>query len=152
MKQQKPLQVGIKSLLMNPEGKILLLKKNPNHYKGATAYWDIPGGRIELDVDLIKNLKRELKEEAGISSAAVSDWRKTPPVLLGAQDIIRPHVHVVRLTYISRVTSSKVTLNGEEHTDHVWVKVSELLRYKRLDPFLSKLLKDKKVVSLIKSL
>jgi len=143
MKQAKALQVGVKSLLINSQGQILLLRKNPSHYKGATDYWDIPGGRIETGTDLLINLKREVKEETGIS-------RVTVLRLLAAQDIIRPTFHVARLTYLSRVTSDKVKLNGEEHTDHKWVTLDELVRIKPIDPYLKAILKDKAVMSLIK--
>ncbi len=143
MKQPKTLQVGVKSLLMNSKGEILLLKKNPAHFKGATAYWDIPGGRIETGSDLYTNLKREIKEETGIS-------RVTPLKLLAAQDIDRPTFHVIRLTYLSRVTSDKVMVNSSEHTAHKWVTVEELLKISNKDPFLKAILKDKGLVSFIK--
>lgn len=52
-------QIGVKGLITNEQGNILLLQ---NH-KG---YWDIPGGRIDEDETLVQTLVRELREEIGI--------------------------------------------------------------------------------------
>ena len=54
------LQVGVKVLLKNPEGKYLLLQRNIEKYPEMKnrSHWDIVGGRINLGTELIANLKR----------------------------------------------------------------------------------------------
>jgi 8-oxo-dGTP pyrophosphatase MutT (NUDIX family) len=57
-------QIGIKGLIRNLEGKILLLKvpewgQNPEH-------WDMPGGRMEPGESFLQTLRRELNEEIGV--------------------------------------------------------------------------------------
>ena len=49
MAKEKLFQVGIKALIENEEGKILLFHADINYdHKGATeAYWDLAGGRIK---------------------------------------------------------------------------------------------------------
>lgn len=61
MKEYKHL--GAYGLIIN-EGKILLIKKKTGPYDGLL---DLPGGTIELNERPIDTLKRELKEEVGIT-------------------------------------------------------------------------------------
>lgn len=135
------LQVGVKSLIVNPKGEFLLIKRDPLKYPEANNLWDIPGGRIDLGVSLADNLKREIKEETGLKAKTL--------VILTAQDILKSEKHIVRLTYLSRVTSTKVTLS-EEHTEYQWVKMSDILKTKGLDKYTTAIIKDKELVSFIK--
>jgi 8-oxo-dGTP pyrophosphatase MutT (NUDIX family) len=57
-------QIGIKGLIRNGEGKILLLKIPA--WGGSPSYWDMPGGRMEPGESFIQTLQRELREEIGI--------------------------------------------------------------------------------------
>lgn len=59
--------LGIKALIRNYAGQILLLKVNKEKLKGFTgeAYWDIPGGRIQKGQTVEETLKREVEEEIG---------------------------------------------------------------------------------------
>ena len=45
------------------DGKILLLKRNVEPFKG---YWHLVGGHVETNESLIEAVKREFKEETGI--------------------------------------------------------------------------------------
>jgi len=63
----KLFNVGIKGLIEDTEGKILLLKADVStHRKNTEAYWDIPGGRIEEGEKVLDVLRREIEEETGI--------------------------------------------------------------------------------------
>jgi hypothetical protein len=44
MASEKLFHVGVKALIVNSEGKILVMKTVA--WYGAIAHWDIPGGRI----------------------------------------------------------------------------------------------------------
>ncbi len=124
------LQVGVKVLLKNTEDKYLLLKRNAEKYKGLNV-WDIPGGRIEPGSSLYENLKREVKEETGLSLGSVR--------LLSAQDILKPDLHVVRLTYVGEASGE--ILLSEEHTEAKWfLKEETALLKESLDPYLAELI------------
>ena len=45
------------------DGKILLLKRNVEPFKG---YWHLVGGHVEANESLIEAVKREFKEETGL--------------------------------------------------------------------------------------
>ena len=58
-------------------------------------------------------------------------------------------MHLVRLTYVSRVNSTTVRLSNE-HTEYKWVGLDVMVKIKDLDVYLKKLLKDKSIMSFIK--
>ncbi len=130
------LQVGVKVLLKNPEGKFLLLKRNPEKYPEMKQFgdmWDIVGGRIEIGTPLIENLKREIREETQLELI-------DEPKLIAAQDILRlAEKHVVRLTYTARVQGEPKL--DEDHSEYGWFTVEEMKKIPDLDIYFGELLK-----------
>jgi ADP-ribose pyrophosphatase YjhB (NUDIX family) len=129
------LQVGVKALLCNPEGKVLLLLRSAK-YETAEGTWDIPGGRIDADAPLRESLDREIREETKLALSG-------EPMLAAAQDIFfsksdGEKMHIVRLTYVGTASGEPV-LDGEEHTEYKWVAFSELSGISNLDPYLKEL-------------
>ena len=55
--------IGTCSLLINPEGKVLLGKRK-NSYKAGS--YGLPGGRIELNEPIDVAIQREVREETGL--------------------------------------------------------------------------------------
>src|SRR5262245_33027108 len=107
------LQVGVKVLLKNAEGKFLLIRRSPEKY--ASDKWDIPGGRIDPGSELLKNLVREVKEETGLEMTSI-------PKLIAAQDIMASEErHVVRLTYIGSAEGEPQL--SDEHTEYKWMSI-----------------------------
>lgn len=100
------LQVGVKVLLRNKEGKYLLLRRSLEKYpEVGKDRWDIVGGRITPGNELLSNLKREVMEETGLEITG-------KPELIAAQDILNPNRHVVRLTFLGNA-HGEVKLDGE---------------------------------------
>jgi len=126
------LQVGVKVLLRNSEGKYLLLLRSAEKYPETGAQWDIVGGRIDPGSELLENLRREVKEETGL------DFTEEP-TLVAAQDILAvPGKHVVRLTYIGSI-DGEPTLD-EDHTDFGWFTIEEIKKLENLDNYFAQLL------------
>lgn len=130
------LQVGVKILLKNKEGKFLLLQRNPVKYPEVGAKWDIVGGRINPGLPLLENLKREVMEEAGLE--IIGD-----PKLIIAQDILKTDKHVVRLTYIGEAVG-EVKLS-EEHSEFLWLSLEEFSKLEPMDKYIKEIL-DKKLI------
>jgi 8-oxo-dGTP pyrophosphatase MutT (NUDIX family) len=130
------LQVGVKVLLQNDEGRFLLLRRSLEKYpetKGG-GRWDIVGGRIDPGKTLLENLKREIKEETGLELLG-------EPKLVAAQDILRNNGrHVVRLTYLGE-SSGEVKLDKSENDDYKWYTLDELLALDDVDVYFKGLLK-----------
>lgn len=58
-------QIGVKGLIRNSKGELLMVHlpkwgHNPDH-------WDLPGGRMDPGETFLDTLKRELKEELGVT-------------------------------------------------------------------------------------
>lgn len=127
------LQVGVKILLKNKEGKYLVVMRSAVKYPEAGAKWEIVGGRIDPGTTLIENLKREVLEETGLQVVG-------EPKLITAQDILKPQKHIVRLTY-SGFADGKVKLS-DEHTDYKWLTLSEIKNLDLLDPYFKEALEN----------
>ena len=125
------LQVGVKILLKNKEGKYLLLHRNWDKYPEVKRddSWDIVGGRINIGTPLLDNLKREIFEETKLNLIK-------EPKLIAAQDILRVNKHVVRLTYLGEI-KGEPTLD-EYHDSYKWVSKEEILKEPNLDQYFKK--------------
>jgi 8-oxo-dGTP pyrophosphatase MutT (NUDIX family) len=126
------LQVGVKVLLKNPEGKILLLRRSEEKYGKIEGSWDIAGGRIEPSTELMANLEREVQEETQLCMDST-------PKLIAAQDILKNDRHIVRLTYTAR-TEGEPILDLTEHVEYSWVTFDELVALKNLDSYVRELI------------
>lgn len=131
MNTEIKLQVGVKIVLKDNEGKYLVLCRSAEKYPEVGAQWDIVGGRINTGLSLMENLSREVKEETGLDLAR-------EPKLITAQDIIKTDKHVVRLTYVG-AASGVVTLS-DEHSEYRWLSMDELLTIEPLDPYFKKII------------
>ncbi|KKU93997.1 MAG: NUDIX hydrolase [Candidatus Jorgensenbacteria bacterium GW2011_GWA1_48_13] len=130
------LQVGVKILLKNKDGRYLLLRRSLTKYPEIVGRWDIVGGRIEPGKNLIENLKREMKEETGLELTG-------EPKLIAAQDIMRDNNHhVVRLTYLGE-TDGEVVLDTSENDAYKWYSWEELVRLENVDMYFREVLEDK---------
>jgi len=127
------LQVGVKILLKNKDGKYLVVCRSAEAYPEVGAEWCIPGGRINPGYSLSENLKREVMEETGLKIIGESK-------LITAQDILKRDKHIVRLTY-SGFADGKVRLS-EEHTDFKWLSLEEIRKLNPLDRYLKAILNE----------
>lgn len=128
------LQVGVKILLQNDEGRFLLLRRSTEKYQNIKGTWDIPGGRINPGQTLLENLQREVREETNLEIV-------DEPKLVAAQDIIREDRHVVRLTYTG-VASGEVQLDISENVEYRWLTIEQIKAEPDLDIYLAEAVKD----------
>ena len=125
--------VGVKGLIQDAEGKILLLLADVSKHRGNTEpYWDIPGGRIQEGDSVLETLKREILEETGITIVT--------PVFKTA--VISNHqvptsdnqmAGLVLMVYMVSTPSDSELVISEEHNGYEWVSravAKERLRHK----------------------
>jgi ADP-ribose pyrophosphatase YjhB (NUDIX family) len=128
------LQVGIKILLKNKEGKYLLVRRSLEKYPEVTGRWDIVGGRIKPGTPLLENLQREVKEETGLEITG-------NPTLIAAQDIFKNNRHIVRLSYVGD-SFGDVQLDQSENDMYEWYTWDELIAKDDLDVYFQELVRN----------
>lgn len=90
--------VGVGAAIFNDEGKLFLTQRGEKA-KNEVGTWEIPGGSVEYGETLQEALRREIREEHGITIDIIE--------LLAVCDHIIPdeHQHWVSPTYICRITN-----------------------------------------------
>jgi 8-oxo-dGTP pyrophosphatase MutT (NUDIX family) len=130
MSQAKLFFVGIKGLIEDGNGKILLLLADVTKHRGnIEPYWDIPGGRVdEGEGSALETLRREIFEETGISdvskpvfSTAVISNHQIP--LEGSKK-----AGLVLMVYVVEVPAGSKIIISAEHTAYEWVDKAEAKR------------------------
>src|SRR3989344_122029 len=136
-------QLGIKALIVNSVGHILLLKVNKEMLKGFSGdpYWDIPGGRIHRGSTIEETLKREVKEETGITNIT-----RTAPLAMVLSNIRIPRdgtdTGLILSVYTCRVEEPISVILSNEHTEFRWFESKEagaLLQIKNPKEFTEKI-------------
>jgi 8-oxo-dGTP diphosphatase len=131
------LQVGVKALIRNNRGEYLFLHRTKIMTGESEAHWDIPGGRIEIEENLLEALQREIFEETKLK---IDD----APILFNAQDIfVASDLHVVRLTYV--VNGDGDVILSDEHQAYRWATPSEADAL-NTDPYLRESLQIQKTL------
>lgn len=134
--------LGIKALVRNSQGKILLLQVNPAKLKAEKqAYWDLPGGRIQKDETVISTLEREVKEETGLTGL-----EKPVEVGMVLSNIRIPlgdsSVGLILNIYSVQAPESATIAISDEHIAYDWFAPAEaaaMLRVKYPDAFCDKI-------------
>ncbi|MDR3624314.1 MAG: NUDIX domain-containing protein [Chlamydiales bacterium] len=110
--------LGIKGLMFNDNGKVLLLKR------AKEGYWDLPGGRLQRKESQKDALKREIEEEIGFCNIdSVAHFI----TLLTNIRIAMPNsdLGLILSIYSCSVPSSFTPLLSSEHVDFAWFTASE---------------------------
>jgi 8-oxo-dGTP pyrophosphatase MutT (NUDIX family) len=113
-----------------PEGKIkyLLLNKNENDY------WNFPKGHIEKGENEIEALKREIKEETGISKIKIIPGFKSKqiyyfrvsPETSREKSNLGELIFKIDNIYLAEVFSKETKISSE-HRNYIWLPYDEAL-------------------------
>ena len=133
--EEKIYHLGIKALICNQRGKILLLEVNQETFKNPIpgGYWDIPGGRVLKGQTAEETLHREIAEETGITALdSVEPW---DTLISNIEIPLMGNEKAGLILSIYRcVIGDSVNIQlSEEHTDYAWVfpqEASQRLSYK----------------------
>lgn len=134
--------LGIKALIQNNNGEILLLKVNPDILTENEhgAYWDIPGGRIQKGDDVEETLKREIEEETQIKTI-----KSIKPFDMVLSNIRIPtengSVGLILSTYLCTIKDNPTIQLSEEHIEAKWFlpkEATKLLETKYPKEFVDK--------------
>lgn len=134
-------QMGIKALVRNPEGQILVLEaEGRTHSAGIDSYWDIPGGRIawedvmresgsarpDWDATCEAVLRREIEEETGLREVRIGEALSIVPANFPEfPDRTGAKVFLLLRPYICHVAGTPVLRLSEEHRAARWASPAE---------------------------
>lgn len=124
------LRVAAKAVIINDEGKLLLLRE-ANTYKDGTGTgrYHMPGGRLDPGEYFEHGLHREVKEETGLEVESlfpiyVGEWR---PVIQGVPN------QIIAIFTVCQAKTAKLKLS-DEHDDYVWIDPKDAGKYDIMDP------------------
>lgn len=135
--------LGIKALIKNEKGEILLLKVNSKLLKktkgyDGESYWDIPGGRIQKNSTPELTLKKEIREEIGNITVAKIKHISTFLSKIRIPISEKEHIGLILSVYSCEIPDNANITLSEEHTEYAWFKpkkASILLGFKYPDEF-----------------
>ncbi len=134
--------LGIKAIIRNSRGEVLLLKTNPAELRGdnGESYWDIPGGRIHKGTSIEEALKREVEEETGI--ATIKEFKPFSMVLSNIRIPTNDgSVGLILSSYLCEVENVENIKLSNEHIEYKWFSPQEaakLLEFKYPREFVEK--------------
>lgn len=103
--------------------KILLIKRNENE-DWQPGEWEIPYGRIDQFEDLSTGLRREVKEETGLTNLKIGNILTNWHIFRGQ---ISAHNEVIGLTFVCETSHEKIKLSFE-HCEYQWCEPEEAIK------------------------
>lgn len=125
MAGERKFHVGVKAMIENDKGEVLLLLDSRQINKDWKA-WDFPGGRMNDNEDFLKTLARELHEETGITEFHDPEF---VTAILSTHEITlkdKSKVGLILIMYKVSVAQGTQVVLSEEHHEYRWVSKQEL--------------------------
>jgi 8-oxo-dGTP diphosphatase len=120
------LRVAAKAVIVNGEGKVLVLREASTYAEGTnTGKYHVPGGRLEPGEAFNDALTREIREETGLEGVEVGEaihvdeWR--PEIGGQVQQIVGVFI-------LCKYKGGEVRLSSE-HDEAVWMNPDERDKY-----------------------
>jgi len=122
----KPWKLSVKILILDNDGKFLLLRRSLNS-KGNPGKWEPPGGKIDQGETFETALMREIEEETGLTASIQH--------VAGTSESELSKVKIVHLILEGKLESGQVHIS-EEHSEFEWIKPEELNNFDLADWFI----------------
>jgi len=127
MAKDDTFHLGVKALLRDPEGKILLLGLSdlPPGLDAREAYWDLPGGRVQRGEGLESALRREVEEETGLH------LETTGPLVGATRTDFRfklgddADIGLILFAYLVQLPDRPEVILSSEHSEAWWATPDE---------------------------
>jgi 8-oxo-dGTP diphosphatase len=104
-------------------GNVLLLKRS-EHRDFAPGIWEDVSGRLYQGEGPEEALRRELREETGITDVRITGMLRSWHTFRGPR---RPEYELIGIAYACETSSTEVTLS-DEHDDYRWLPAEEAVR------------------------
>lgn len=121
--EQKQITIVV-AVIRNENGDVLLARRNEPELKHAHDKWEFVGGGIEFGESPEEALKREVKEEAGVTVEIV---RLLPKIFA---EMLNEEIQVIILTYECKIISGELRAGlDQEIAELNFVPLSEVKNY-----------------------
>lgn len=131
MGKDKLFYIGVKAVISNEKGEILLLHAGVEEWRVIKEeYWDLPGGRIQSFQSPLEALSQEIKEEIGVTSIGEPTFMTTVISnhdVTNHEAVVDPEQQVGLALMIYKVSipaNSEITIS-DEHIGYEWVNPKE---------------------------
>ncbi len=119
-KSKKYPETTVGAYIFNNHGKLLLIRSR----KWKDKY-TVPGGHIELGENMFKALKREVKEETGLTV-------KNPKLFnvlecIYSKEFIK-NKHFIFLEIFCKAKTTKLKIDNREAQSYIWIKPEDALK------------------------
>ena len=108
-----------KAFVFRKDGRFLTIRRTKTAPQNALK-WDLPGGDVEFGEDPVKAIRREVKEETGLTARTLRLFGVDGRVYRGVE-------YWVTIAYRTNDAKGKLTISWE-HDLHKWVTVDEFLK------------------------
>ena len=109
-----------KCIVVNKDGKILALRRDPNDVRRPNS-WDFPGGNYEQGESVEECIKREVREETTLIAHALK-----PVYVASNMGPTYQNINVIALTQLCDKWEGEVSLS-DEHVEYRWVTPNEFM-------------------------
>ena len=121
--------ITLKAVVLNDKNQVLLLRRAKKTMNGGK--WDLPGGHIDAGETIEEAIKREVKEETGLS-VEMGD-------VIRVVEFEKDHElfkHEKRgMRFVARRSSGEVKLNKKEHDKFEWLEIEQAIEKLEDDGF-----------------
>lgn len=117
------IQITAKAVIVNANGKVLLLKRANNEKTNSLKY-DLPGGSIEKGESIKMALIREIEEETGLTDIKIESILRVSEYPEGHEKFD----DLKALRFLVYCNSGEVKLNPREHGEYEWMEIDEAIK------------------------
>lgn len=111
--------LGVGAIILNKEGKFLLIKRGIKS-QNEKEHWGFPGGAMDFGETFAQTIKREVKEELGISIKPLVYLKPINHLIVSEKQ------HWVAIPYICKLVSSKIHIKEPEKISEIgWFSIEE---------------------------
>lgn len=114
--------IAVKALIKNTNS-FLILKTTDSNQNNNLSGWETPGGRLEIGEEIVDGLKREIKEETGLSVKILFPFNAFS-ANIGREDSI------IGINYLAEYSGGEVKIKVDEHSNYQWINISDIRKLK----------------------
>lgn len=116
--------LGVGAIIINREGKFLLIKRGKKS-QNEVGLWGFPGGAMDFGETFGETIKREVKEELGITIKPLVTLRPVNHLIKSEKQ------HWVAVPYICKLGSAKIQIKEPDKISEIgWFNVEEIKKLK----------------------